>query len=162
MTIIGHRARHRGIRVHQTDSLHSSDVTVLHGIPVTTVARTLLDMSADLTPHRLAGALEQARVKRLVTKREIEAALHRAPGRPGSAQLRALITEPSFTRSEAERQVVALLRAAGLPAPAFNAKAEGYEVDALWRVERVVLEFDSYAFHATRTAFQRDRRATPI
>jgi len=68
------------------------------------------------------------------------------------------VTESSFTRSAAERILVKLLRAAGLPRPAFNAKTEGYEVDALWRVERVVLEFDSYAFHATRAAFERDRR----
>ena len=54
--------------------------------------------------------------------------------------------------------LVKLLRGAGLPRPAFNVEAEGYEVDALWRVERVVLEFDSYEFHATRAAFERDRR----
>jgi very-short-patch-repair endonuclease len=38
--------------------------------------------------------------------------------------------------------------------------AEGFEVDVLWRRERVVLEFDSYEFHATRAAFERDRRRT--
>ena len=53
-----------------------------------------------------------------------------------------------------------LLRAARLPRPLFNAIAEGFEVDALWSRERVVLEFDSYAFHATRAAFERDRRRT--
>jgi very-short-patch-repair endonuclease len=56
--------------------------------------------------------------------------------------------------------LVALLRAAGLPRPVFNACADGFEVDALWRRERVVLEFDSYVFHATRAAFERDRRKT--
>ena len=55
---------------------------------------------------------------------------------------------------------MALLRAAQLPQPDFNACVEGFEVDALWRRERVVLEFDSYAFHATRAAFERDRRRT--
>jgi very-short-patch-repair endonuclease len=74
--------------------------------------------------------------------------------------LRALLDEPAFTRSQAERMLVALLRTAGLPQPRFNARVEGYEVDALWPRERVVLEFDSYAFHATRAAFERDRRRT--
>ena len=55
---------------------------------------------------------------------------------------------------------MALLRAAKLPEPAFNAMTEGWEVDALWARERVVLEFDSYGFHATRAAFERDRRKT--
>jgi very-short-patch-repair endonuclease len=76
-----------------------------------------------------------------------------------TAPARSLL-EPAFTRSRAERKLVSLLRAAGLPRPAFNARAEGFEVDALWRRERVVLEFDSYEFHATRAAFERDRRKT--
>ena len=158
VTIVGDRARHAGIRAHRTLRMHRADATALHGIPVTAVARTLLDIAADLTPAGLAGALEQAQVKRLVTKQAIEAALCRSPRRPGSPVLKALVTESSFTRSAAERILVKLLRAAGVPRPAFNAKTEGYEVDALWRVERVVLEFDSYAFHATRAAFERDRR----
>ena len=52
---------------------------------------------------------------------------------------------------------MALLRAAKLPVPVFNGWVEGYEVDVLWRRERVVLEFDSYTFHATRGAQLRDR-----
>jgi very-short-patch-repair endonuclease len=158
VTIVGDRARHAGIRAHQTHSLHPSDRKLLRGIPVTSAARTLLDNAADLAPRRLGEALEQAQIKRLVTKREIEAALRRAPRRLGRAALRALVADSAVTRSVAERMVVKLLRAAGLPRPAFNAEAEGYEVDALWRVERVVLEFDSHEFHATRAAFERDRR----
>ena len=110
--------------------------------------------------RELADAVEQAQVKRLVTKRDIEPTIERAGPRPGVAALRALLEEPAFTRSWAERRLVALLRAAKLPRPVFNARAEGYEVDALWRRERVVLEFDSYAFHATKGALQRDRRKT--
>ena len=71
-----------------------------------------------------------------------------------------IVEEPAFTRSRAERRLVALLRAAQLPEPIFNAVAEGKEVDALWPRERLVLEFGSYAFHATRAAFERDRRKT--
>ena len=158
VTIVGDRARHAGIRAHQTHSLDPSDRKVLRGIPVTSAARTLLDNAFDLAPRRLGEALEQAQIKRLVTKREIDATLRRAPRRPGRAALRALVADSAFTRSAAERMLVTLLRAADLPRPAFNAEAEGYEVDALWRVERVVLEFDSYEFHATRAAFERDRR----
>jgi len=72
------------------------------------------------------------------------------------------VDEPAFTRSEAERRLVALLRAAKLPPPAFNHVIEGLEVDAVWRVERVVLEFDSYEFHASRSAFERDRRRDSV
>lgn len=74
--------------------------------------------------------------------------------------MRALLDEPAFTRSKAERRLKALLRAARLPQPVFNGIAEAYEVDVLWRRERVVLEFDSYTFHATQGALERDRMRT--
>jgi very-short-patch-repair endonuclease len=51
-----------------------------------------------------------------------------------------------------------LIRAAGLPAPAVNARTAGFEVDFLWPGERVVVEVDGYQFHCGRTAFERDRR----
>lgn len=123
-------------------------------------ARALLEIAPQLTARELADAVEQAQVKRLVTKRDLEAAIRHAGARAGVRALRAVIEEPAFTRSWAERRVVALMRAARLPRPQFNTHAEGFEVDALWRRERVVLEFDSYAFHATKAAQERDRRKT--
>ncbi|HEY1540139.1 MAG TPA: DUF559 domain-containing protein [Solirubrobacteraceae bacterium] len=130
----------------------------MRGIWVSSPARALLEAAPELTARELAAAVEQAQVKRLVTKRELSAAMQRAGRRPGVVALRPLVAERAFTRSQAERRLVVLLRAAGLPEPAFNAHVEGFEVDVLWSRERVVLEFDSYGFHATRAAFERDRR----
>jgi very-short-patch-repair endonuclease len=152
------RVRIEGITTHRTSSFCVGDLRILHGIPLTSPARTLLDIAPDLPTHELATALELAQVNKLVTKRELEQTIDRAPSSAGKPAVRALIAEPAFTRSEAERLVVALLRAARLPRPAFNHVVEGLEVDAVWKPERVVLEFDSYEFHATRAAFQRDRR----
>ena len=160
VTVVGRRVRHRGIRGHESEPLHRPDVRLLRGIPVTAPARSLLDGASELSARDLAAAVEQAQINRLVTRSDIAAALQRAPRRAGARALRALLDEPAFTRSQAERMLVALLRAATLPQPLFNARIEGFEVDALWRRERVVLEFDSYAFHATRAAFERDRRKT--
>ena len=50
-----------------------------------------------------------------------------------------------------------LIRAAGLPPPEVNARVCGYEVDFLWRRQRLVVEIDGYAFHSSRSAFERDR-----
>lgn len=133
---------------------------MLRGIPVTAPARALLEVAAELTPRELADAVEQAQIKRLVTKAQIAAAIERSPRRRGVAALRALAEDPAFTRSRAERKLVVLLRAARLPEPVFNVNVEGWEVDAFWERERVILEFDSYGFHATRAAFERDRRKT--
>jgi very-short-patch-repair endonuclease len=160
VTVVGRRARAAGIRGHESTSLHPADIRLLRRIPVTAPARSLLDCAAELPPRALADAVEQAQIKHLVTKQDIAGAIGRAPRRPGANALRALVDQPGITRSRAERIVRSLLREARLPQPEFNAIAEGFEVDALWRRERVVLEFDSYAFHATRQAFERDRRKT--
>jgi very-short-patch-repair endonuclease len=64
---------------------------------------------------------------------------------------------PGITRSKAERKLVALLRAAALPAPELNARVKRDEVDFLWRKHRVAVEVDGYAYHADRRAFERDR-----
>jgi very-short-patch-repair endonuclease len=158
VTVVGRRLRIAGIRTHQTASFAAGDIRTLHGIPLTSPARTLLDCAADLPTHELATSLELALVNRLVTKREIEQTLDRSPRRAGSPDLRALLKDQPFTRSKAERLLAQLLRAAKLPRPAFNTFVESLEVDAVWRPERVILEFDSYEFHATRAAFERDRR----
>jgi hypothetical protein len=34
---------------------------------------------------------------------------------------------------------------------------EGYEVDALWRMRKIGVELDSYAFHRSLRAFEQDR-----
>ncbi|MEA2192827.1 MAG: hypothetical protein QOI73_2948 [Solirubrobacteraceae bacterium] len=160
VTVIGRRVRRAGIRVHTAAALHRDDVCELRGILVSSPARALLEVACELSPRDLAEAVEQAQVRRLARKSEIAAAIARAEGRRGVPALRALVDEPAFTRSRAERLLVRLLRAARLPEPAFNAHVAEFEVDALWRRERVVLEFDSYEFHATRAAFERDRRRT--
>ncbi len=88
-------------------------------------------------------------------------ALVRAPGRSGSAKLAALVRRgdgPSLTRSEAERRVLDLVRAARLPVPGTNSRVRGHEVDFHWRSERLILEVDGYAYHRSRAAFERDRR----
>lgn len=158
VTTVGRHVAPRGVRPHTTAALDPADRRILGGIPVTSPARALLEVAAELTPRELADVVERAQIKRLVTKADLIATIERAPRRAGVAALRALAEEQAFTRSRAERKLVALMRAAQLPEPVFNACAEGLEVDALWRPERVVLEFDSYGFHATRAAFDRDRR----
>ena len=83
-----------------------------------------------------------------------------ASGRPGARPLRAVLElekGPALTRSEAERRLLALIRAAGLPAPEHNVRVYGSEVDMLWREQGLVVEVDGFAFHSAREAFERDR-----
>jgi very-short-patch-repair endonuclease len=103
-------------------------------------------------------AFVEAQVKRLVHPRDMLALLERHP-RHASAPLvsSALATDPALTRSEAEGRLLTMLSAARLPKAAVNSRVGGYEVDFLWPAERLIVEVDGYAFHSTRTAFERDR-----
>jgi predicted transcriptional regulator of viral defense system len=137
--------------------LPADEVTTLDGIPVTTAARTLFDLAAVLTRRPLERALDEAEVLRLDGPAEL---LRRHPGHRGAATLRALLLDgraPAPTRSELEERFLALVDEAGLPRPETNAIVEGYEVDAVWREARLIVELDGYATHGTRKAFERDR-----
>jgi very-short-patch-repair endonuclease len=150
----GRGASRPGIRVHRTRSLKAA---VKDGLRLTTPTRTLLDLAPQLSQHDLDCAVEQALVNRLTTHDEIERACRTA--RKGAARLRAaLLTEPGLTRSEAERRLRKLIRAAGLPRPVSNTRVAGWEVDVLWPEHKLVVEVDGFAFHGSRHAFERDRR----
>jgi len=155
------KARHRaGIRVHRTMRLPPRDVWWRDGLPVTSPARTLIDLTTMLTKGDLARAVEQAQVLRLAGTAGLEARLAEERG-SSAAILRAELRrahEPSLTRSEAEAAFLRLIRAARLPHPEVNVRVAGYEVDFLWRAQRLVVEIDGFAFHSKREAFERDRR----
>jgi very-short-patch-repair endonuclease len=135
VTVEGQARRSRnGVRVHRTRSLNAA---VHNGLPLTTPARTLRDLGRTAPAAELDRARERAAMLGLVVPDE------------GPVEL---------TRSEAERRLRHLIRAAGLPAPRMNARVAGYEVDAYWPAQRLIVEVDGFAFHHTREAFERDRR----
>jgi hypothetical protein len=156
-----HRGR-PGIAVHLVRNLHPDDRTEVQGIPVTSVARTLLDLAGVVREDALARALEQAERLQLFDLRAVDALISRSRGRRGVKALRSALLiyrdPPPLTRSALERQFLDLCHDAGLPTPAANAWVLDQEVDMLWREERLVVELDSRSFHQTRAAFERDRR----
>jgi very-short-patch-repair endonuclease len=131
-----------GLRVHRSTSLNAA---VHSGLPLTTPARTLHDLAPLLPRHELDRAVEEAEIRKLVRRDELRPALR------GTA-------EPRFTRSEGERRLLKLVRAAKLPVPVTNTKIAGWEVDAIWPRYKVIVEVDGYAYHGNRAAFERDRR----
>jgi very-short-patch-repair endonuclease len=154
------RARRAGIRVHCVESLDGRDTRTLQGIPITTPARTLLDLATALPPYLLERAIAEAEVRLLARRRDLVDQLDRNRGRPGTRALRSLLElegGPAFTRSEAERRLLSLVRAAALSLPQANARLGTYEVDFLWSEQRLVVEVDGYAYHGNRAAFERDR-----
>ena len=92
-------------------------------------------------------------------KRSSTPYLPRAPTKRGAAALRALLQSeagPALTRSAAEELLLTIVRTAGLPSPETNVRIGAYEVDFLWRSERLVVEVDGYRFHSSLPAFERD------
>lgn len=138
ITVAGSRAPQRpGIRVRRTSSLSRRDVRRLGRIPVTSPARTLLDLAAEVGASDLERAVAEALARRLVGRRELLNQLARNRGRRGTAPLRTLLEAnggPARTRSEAERRFLALVRRADLPEPETNVKLGPYEVDFLLQV----------------------------
>jgi very-short-patch-repair endonuclease/predicted transcriptional regulator of viral defense system len=156
------RKNRRRIAVHRVRTLHAEDRGAVDGIPVTSVPRTLLDLAEVVAPRALERVFEEAERLRVLDLRAVQSALDRSHGRRGARALRALVAEyrdePPPTRSELERDFLDLCRDAGLPRPAVNARVGEYEVDMLWRSERLVVEIDGRGFHQARAAFERDRR----
>jgi len=109
-----HYGRRPGIRTHRS-KLTKDEITVLDGLPITTAARTLLDLCSVATPRELERALAVAERERCATRDELTALLNRYARRPGTRRLRDLIgtkAAPVFTRSAAEEQLLALIRKA--------------------------------------------------
>jgi very-short-patch-repair endonuclease len=162
VTVPGQRRDHLdGVRVHCVRSLSMTEVRRRHGLPLTSPARTLLDLAEAVPLDDLEQAVAEARRSGLVRDGELDAQLERSPGRHGVKPLRALLKQeagPAFTRSTAEKRLLALLRRARLMAPRCNVVLCGHEVDFFWDEAKLVVEFDSWEFHHSRAAFENDRR----
>jgi very-short-patch-repair endonuclease len=146
-----------GIRIHQA-TLHPADITRRHGIPTTSAARTILDLAAS-EPLEAERALNEAGLQRRISARSLNEQFSRYPHHRGTTSLTKLLdTEPHLTRSDAEIIMRDLIRRAGLAQPEANVRVEGFEVDLVWRAQRLVVEIDSWAFHSMRRSFEQDRR----
>jgi uncharacterized protein DUF559 len=160
--VTARRSRHSrdGIVVHRVRGIHEDDRAAQHGIPLTAIPRTLLDLAELLPRPGLERAWEQAERLRLLDVRAVERLLARSNGRRGQRPLRELVDEalePPPTRSDFERDFLDLCKRTGIPRPAVNATVEGFEVDMLWREQKLIVELDGFRDHGTRTGFEQDR-----
>jgi very-short-patch-repair endonuclease len=166
LTVVARHVRNApGVRVHRSGGLDRNEVRLRDGLPVTAPARTLIDRAGQADDGEIEAELAQGRVLRLISDRELDSALDRHQTRVGVARLRRVLENEGgrmVTRSEGERRMRALLAAAQLPVPEVNAHLHGFEVDFLWRAQRLVVEFDGRQFHAHPAAFERDRRRDQV
>jgi very-short-patch-repair endonuclease len=135
-------------------------------VPVTSPARTIVDCAGS-HPEGVAGMVEQAAVLGLLDIAAIDRVLD-GPRRRGAKRLRRVLEpwrryRPGIKiRSRMEAKLLPLLTEAALPIPRTNARVrvggKSYEVDFLWRAEKVVVETDGGRFHDNPAAGSRDSK----
>ena len=148
----GRRSR-KTFRAHAA-RLQSEDRTVHDGIPVTTVARTIFDLAAQLSKDQLTYLVEEADRKQLLDLRKLDRAIARRPHAAGTRRLHKVLAAyrgPADTRSRLERDFRKLIAKAGLPEPQFNVLVAGLTVDVYWPQWKLVVELDGEPYHARST-----------
>ena len=160
--------KHAGIDVPRSTTLTPADVTTVHGIPCTTVARTTLDLAQVIKGRPLERALDQAEILDLLDLAALDDQIERNKARPAAKRLQAVLDEHYIgstpTWSDLEEAFLAACRRAGLPTPEVNALIDpddadptAIRVDFVWREQRVIVETDGHETHRTRRAFEEDR-----
>lgn len=148
-----------GIRSHRRRQLGHTELAQREGIPVTTPARTLIDLATLLQPSQLEAAVNAADKLGLVDPEQLRRKVDHRRGTDGVKALRRLLDRQTFslTDSELERRFLKLIRRAGLPAPKTQQRIEGFRVDFLWLELRLVVETDGLRYHRTAAQQAKDR-----
>ena len=171
VTMRSFRSLPPGVIVHRTKYLPPEDVTAVGGLPVTTPARTLLDLGGLVSSKLVARAAADALARNMVTPLLLADQLRRAgiSGRPGTAVLRAFLAslgnlEPGpVSESDLEDAMLEVIARAGLPPPVrqFELREQGVvlgRLDAAYPKKLIALEADGYEFHSARSDWLHDRR----
>ncbi len=150
-----------GIDVHVSRRIDARDATLLDGVPITTVARTIADLAGSVGWADLRRTMERADARELL---DVDALLRCSAHRAGAPRIRAILDEwaPAPTNRGIEERLLELVRRTDLPEPLVNAPLHGFEVDLLWDAPRLVVEADSRGFHNTWAAAERDRHRDAI
>jgi len=161
-----HHPRPARGRVHRVADLATDDVRMRHPFNLTSPERTLVDIAGRCTPLHLETILDLAARDGLLSIDTVGTALDRLrhPGRPGVRRLDAVLGRPTLRQradSWLERQLLALMAAAGLPPPRTQVELERSDgqvarVDAFYDDARLVIEVDGHRTHSTRRQRQAD------
>jgi very-short-patch-repair endonuclease len=162
VTVPGPRRAVKEIRLHRS-LLQAGDVVRFHGIPVTSVVRTLLDLAQRLSPNELEATVNEADKLDLIDPERLRTALDKRGGQRGVTALGALGAlldrhTLTLTDSELERRFLPIARRAGLPPPLTQREVNGFRVDFYWPDLGLIVETDGLRYHRTPAQQARDRR----
>ena len=150
-----------GINVHRSRAFGPAHLTARNGVPVTSVAWTLVELAGTIGRKALRQCFDLADRRDLIDRDELEYLIHNGKGRRGIGHLRSLTaierTQSRRTRSVLELDFLAFCREVGIPEPLVNHTLGGFEVDTCWPESSLVVELDSWEWHRDRESFERDR-----
>ncbi len=155
------RKRRDAVRIHHSRTLIDADRTLEQGIPITSVARSALDLAAIVRFRSLRRFIRRSEELRVFDLADFRSVLARNRGHRGAFHLERAIgiyEPPRLTRSELEREFLVLVERAGLPLPSTNFVVAGYELDVYWPELCFAVELDVYETHGAHEPFEEDRR----
>lgn len=148
-----------GLIVHRSGTLAAKDRVMHERIPVTSVPRTLADISGRLTTKQLERAAMAAERQRLLDWTEMEELLGRC--HYGTMALREVLGRADPRAVEVceglEETFLGLWNVVRRPEPTPQALVEGIRVDFLWPLAMVIVECDGYRYHSGRLKHDEDR-----
>lgn len=150
----------RGVRVHRASAVADRDRVLRHGVAVTSVTRTLLDLGATATARDLTSAIDRAHRRGQLDLAALDSLLSRHRRTVAGKRLKealALYRKPVFDRARSELLLVEALEQEGQRLPKFNCWVGKWEIDAYWEAERFAVEVDGWETHGSRQAFEDDR-----
>lgn len=160
-----------GIRRRFVPSPLPHEVVIYDSVPCTSPSRTIVDIAGGCGGAALRRTVEQAAVLRVLNLAEVDAILT-GPRRRGSPRLRAVLDDwrrysPSIRlRSRMEAKLLPLLSQRNIPIPQCNEILtignESFEIDFLWRQQRLAVETDGRKYHDNPLAQARDLRRDRI
>lgn len=156
-----------GVVVHESAVFDARHVTRVNGIPTTSVARTLCDLSAVAPKRSVERAVDDALRRKIVRLTDIlvVARLLEGRGRRRCTVMREILEhrQPGYDPSESdpERRIAELLVRAGLPEPTRQHRVEiagrRYRIDLAYPELKIAIEYDGWGWHSGRRAFDDDR-----
>lgn len=160
VTVAARGNRRAGLRVHRVWSLPDEDRTTHARIPVTSVARTLVDIADTRSIKHLARMVDRAERRGMLDLAAVDRAMARRPVSPRQDQIQEVLKlyrRPVFDRARSELLFLDAVHNVDMPLPSLNLWVAGHEIDAYWEKERFAVEVDGWETHGTRKAFEDDR-----
>lgn len=149
-----------GVRFRGRPSMSAQDIVLRDDIPVTSPARTLVDLATELSPMALERAVNDADKRDLVDPERLREELIRFSRQPGVRSLRQLLDKLFFQLSDSDLEIYfrRIMKATKLPMPLSKQRVNGFEVDFFWPDLGLVVETDGLRYHRTPSAQIRDAR----